>query len=547
MGVTSAPARVSVAASTPPMPPQPMTAIRMGSNSSDDAGANQSQRSRQRGLITHMWTYWLAVVALVGWSGCSLRAKGTGGDAGSPDLAVGDSGDGGSSYNGDFAINSMCVPPQMAMQCSNPIPANAGCKGAEDCGSDGSGNGLDDNCNGVIDEGCACRPGAVEKCFLGPPGRRGVGGCTDGSATCTGVEFGSWGPCLGSIGPSPEKCDRLDNDCNGCADDGLCCNAGIDCPAQGDPRIAPQPPYTDVPLKGELFFPGPATSWSWQIVGGPCDQLFYATTVGHNQSFTLTGANAKDALAHFTLSGDYTVTLTVVGIDGQTRTCTWVQHVIGPGVRFELCWDHSDNDDDVDLHVHKPGTTTNWFAIGAGNSFDDCYFGDCTAGSYATPTRAMNAPQWGYTDSPIAQCIGSPEGVTWSSGLMACHNPRLDIDNTGGSPGTPENINIDNPKNGDSFRAAVHFYSNVTPAVDEHPMLNIYCGGALKATFGKAPDILAGFNKGLGSNRGLLWRVADVKAIVDSMGNTTDCAVTALHPPATPTMGPFVTNNDMTY
>ena len=72
----------------------------------------------------------------------------------------------------------------------------------------------------------------------------------------------------------PETCDKLDNDCNGCADDGLCCNAAIDCPAPGDPRIAPQPPYTDVALKGELFFPGAATSWSWKIVGGPCDQLF---------------------------------------------------------------------------------------------------------------------------------------------------------------------------------------------------------------------------------------------------------------------------------
>ena len=51
----------------------------------------------------------------------------------------------------------------------------------------------------------------------------------------------------------------------------------------------------------------------------------------------------KDAVAHFTLSGDYTVTLTVVGADGITYTCTWVQHIIGPGVRFELCWDNSDS------------------------------------------------------------------------------------------------------------------------------------------------------------------------------------------------------------
>jgi hypothetical protein len=341
----------------------------------------------------------ILVIALVGWSGCSpiqgginhgtggnggtAGGGGGGGDDGAPDLSIDTSGDGGSAYNADFAINSMCVPPQMATQCPNPIPSNAGCKGAEDCGSDGSGNGLDDNCNGVVDEGCACRPGSVEKCFLGAPGRRGVGGCTDGNATCTGTEFGTWGPCMGSIGPQSEKCDKLDNDCNGCADDGLCCTAGIDCPAPGDPRIAPKPPYTDVPLKGELFFPGAATSWSWTIVGGPCDQLFYATTQNHNQSFTLTGATRRDAVAHFTLSGDYTVTLTVVGADGMTYTCSWVQHIVGPGVRFELCWDQSDSDDDIDLHVHRPGTTTNWFSTTGSDSNvnrDDCHFVNCEIG-----------------------------------------------------------------------------------------------------------------------------------------------------------------------
>jgi hypothetical protein len=69
----------------------------------------------------------------------------------------------------------------------------------------------------------------------------------------------------------------------------------------------------------------------------------------------------------------------------------------------------------------------------------------------------------------------------------------------------------------------------------------------LKATFGKAPNTLTGFNTGKAYNKGTLWRVADVKAIVDAMGNTTDCTVTALHP-AGSTSGYWVTtNDDMTY
>jgi hypothetical protein len=78
-------------------------------------------------------------------------------------------------------------------------------------------------------------------------------------------------------------------------------------------------------------------------------------------------------------------------------------------------------------------------------------------------------------------------------------------------------------------------------------MLNVYCGGNLKATFGQAPNTLSGFDTGKSYNAGQLWRVADVKAIVDAAGNTTDCTVTALHPPATPTMGYWLTTDNMSY
>ena len=77
-------------------------------------------------------------------------------------------------------------------------------------------------------------------------------------------------------------------------------------------------------------------------------------------------------------------------------------------------------------------------------------------------------------------------------------------------------------------------------------MVNVYCGGTLKATFGKAPNTLTGFKTGSGYGKGLLWRVADVQAIVDASGNTTDCTVTAIHPPGT-SSGYYTTNNDLTY
>ncbi|HZS40808.1 MAG TPA: hypothetical protein VFF06_28440 [Polyangia bacterium] len=470
--------------------------------------------------------------------------------------------------------SGLCAPPMMGATCPNPIAVNAGCGAVELCGTDGTGNGTDDNCDGVVDEGCVCTPGDVKKCFLGPPGKRGVGQCTDGSMTCQGAEFGSWGPCGKSIGPSAEACDNLDNDCNGCADDGLCCGGILNCPGPGDPRIAPAQPYTNVNLKGELFFGGSAASWKWTVTGGPCDQLF-ATTTGNPpvQSFTLTGANTQDAVVHFTLSGDYTVTMTVVGTDGQTYTCTWVQHIIGPGVRFELCWDHTGGSSaggaDLDLHVHKSGTTTAWFGASPGSpNTDDCDYDDCNPDSYNCtpfPPLGITCPSvpvanW-YPQSALAECSGAPAtqgGSTWSGDNMMngnlCPNPRLDVDNID-TVGRPENVNIDAPKDGDSFRAMVHYYgqdgSTSTNNVEQHPIVNVYCGGTLKATYGQTPNTLGPcpgatcFNKGQGWAKGQMWRVADVKAIVTG-GVTTDCTVTPIHPPAA-LSGYYVTTNNTAF
>jgi hypothetical protein len=442
-------------------------------------------------------------------------------------------------------LYGMCPPPQTGKVCMNPVLPKAGCLAAESCGPSGGGNGLDDNCDGKVDEGCSCTPGAVQKCFPGSPGKRNIGACTDGTQTCVGAEFGTWGPCVNAIVPGGEACDKLDNDCNGCADDGLCCAGQLDCPGPNDPRIPPQQPYTTFTVSGAQFYPDPgATNWRWTVTGGPCDVLFTTTTgTTPKQSYTITGANTANPSFNFTLSGSYTITFTVTGGDGKTYTCTWVQIIQGPGVRFELCWDHSGSAD-IDLHVHMPDSRTPWFENPVGTlSQDDCYYRNCKASNYPTGT-----PMWGYTPSNISACIGSPSGTTWQTKLNACHNPRLDIDNIA-SVGVPENTNIDRPKNHETFRAMAHYFSG---SIEIHPMVNIYCGGQLKATYGQAPNTLGPcpgpscFNSGQGLNKGLMWRVADVEALSNAMGDTVDCNVTAVHPPGT-TSGYYVTNNDSSF
>ncbi|HEY0466635.1 MAG TPA: MopE-related protein, partial [Polyangiaceae bacterium] len=152
-------------------------------------------------------------------------------------------------------------------------------------------NGLDDDCDGSVDEGCPCTAGAVQTCFLGAPGRRGVGACVAGTQTCMrGVEFAAyWGDCLGGIRPSQETCDGLDNDCNGCADDLSGCTPQGRCPGPNDPRTPAGAPLTPYLLHGQDFFTAAGATWSWTIQGGPCDAL-----TPTSPSFTLTGANTEN-------------------------------------------------------------------------------------------------------------------------------------------------------------------------------------------------------------------------------------------------------------
>ncbi|MFT3770587.1 MAG: MopE-related protein [Minicystis sp.] len=79
-------------------------------------------------------------------------------------------------------------------------------------------DGIDNNCDGVVDEGCGCPSGATQSCYAGPAGTQGVGACHAGTQTCSN---GTWGACVGEVVPSAEVCDGLDNDCNGQVDENL--------------------------------------------------------------------------------------------------------------------------------------------------------------------------------------------------------------------------------------------------------------------------------------------------------------------------------------
>ena len=107
--------------------------------------------------------------------------------------------------------SEVCLPGgRLECQVQNPVtPVIELC----DC--------LDNNCNGTVDEGVS------RECYTGPGGTAGVGVCHVGFQVCTSTASGAcaadtWSVCAGEKTPeADEKCNGLDDDCDGQIDEGL--------------------------------------------------------------------------------------------------------------------------------------------------------------------------------------------------------------------------------------------------------------------------------------------------------------------------------------
>jgi MYXO-CTERM domain-containing protein len=102
-------------------------------------------------------------------------------------------------------------------------------------------DGLDNDCDGMVDEGGTCCAMAVEVCNAedddcdgltdesfpedGLPCGQAIGECEPGSTICVAGDLG----CSGGVGPGTEVCNGLDDDCDGSVDEDLAAPVGSPC------------------------------------------------------------------------------------------------------------------------------------------------------------------------------------------------------------------------------------------------------------------------------------------------------------------------------
>src|SRR5579859_354266 len=296
-----------------------------------------------------------------------------------------------------------------------------------------NGNGFDDDCDGLVDEGCTCDAahpvGTTKVCSLvsstqiDPTTKQPVGWCAVnavGTVRCVGIGNEVirpvWdGECRGAQPPfADDVCARGDFDCDGrdLNSKSQDCNCRVDVRCPTDPIVTtPFPdPNNLLQVDGSPWVNGGvanASNWKWTVTGGDCDNILPHPTfavygqraatlggprlssdtpqtglgMGMNQHGFVVGpaANVGPTIyPAFALSGDYLVKGEWDSSDGH-HSCTVKVQVRSPGIRVELCWDNLPQD--VDLHVARlqnmSCATHGWFeTCSIGEDRDDCYYSD---------------------------------------------------------------------------------------------------------------------------------------------------------------------------
>jgi hypothetical protein len=448
-----------------------------------------------------------------GGTGGGTTGGGTGGGLTEPDSGVNPNYDGGcgAPMPGNPSIRRLCAAATID-ECAGPTDQALTGGGVPAGRLNGTqGNGFDDDCDGLVDEGCFCPANGVTKdCYLVPAtqvdGTTGlpVGWCSanaKGTVDCAGGELASWsGVCRGAQPPQLiDSCSTGDFNCDGLnsnnAAEGCMCANSVTCPTAAI-TTTPYPTPTAIPLiDGSQWITdaaarGRTTNWTWTVLGGDCDNVLpnptFAiynqtnSTVAGARRGTRTGvrldatqsparyvaqANAPlialratnygngptggQVFPAFGLSGDYIVQGEFT-LDGTTYSCSQKVQVRAPGIRAELCWDTvggSNSTQGNDIDLH--------FARLQGVTCTTRGWNTLCANSGGGVQDCYWAGASGCTNNNANPQWGYANSATsacqgWSSRrTAACTNPRLDRDNVSCDRGMadPTNTAFCGPEN----------------------------------------------------------------------------------------------------
>lgn len=156
-------------------------------------------------------------------------------------------------------------------------------------------NELDDDCDGVVDNG---DPGGGVACTTG---KQGV--CAPGTTTCSSGTL----MCKQNVQSSSEVCDGKDNDCDGEVDDNASCGAGSVCSAG---TCRPIPAGCTGYRFGGHAYAFCANGLAWSAAEASC--------VAYGAHLTSVGSSAEDSFIRSKLTTD-----TWIGLYRTSSQCGW--------------------------------------------------------------------------------------------------------------------------------------------------------------------------------------------------------------------------------
>ncbi len=393
------------------------------------------------------------------------------------------------------------------------------------------GDGLDNDCDGTADEGCACVPGEVRSCYSGPAGTAGSGICRAGSQTCLELSGGGsvWTPCSGEVLPGVETCNGIDDDCDAATDEGCLCVPGATQPCYTGPAGTRGVGECRDGLQACIETPGVGSSWgvctgqrlpAVEVCGNgldeDCDGVpddgcsgppwvvcpASPVTVAARATVTLTAtdgdpdgdivsrrwevlsgpvgmlytfgcATCASTTFRADIAGIYQLRYTVTDATGRTASCTIEVRVTGLGLRVEVVW--TSTTADLDTHVLN-GSATVWST--STSDTNDCHWRNCTGGALTWP----------------------PAGTI--------NDPRLDLDDVNGLG--PENVNVDVINVGETYRVGVHWWSGHGDT-SSGVTVRIYCGDISAVPVRTVTRTISGGASTYGADAAnQFWKVADV-------------------------------------